>query len=195
MLIGITGLAGSGKSEVFRILEAEFGFTRVKFAGPLKNMLRTMLEGAGFCEDDRERMIEGDLKEVVIPELGVTPRHLMVTLGTEWGRDLVHPEIWTRLWAMEADRHVRVAADDTRFPNEVDLIRARGGQIWRIERPGLVAGTHRSETFVPKADVTIYNTGSLADLRNNVKLALHDATEPARCWCGYPDDGHTAHSG
>jgi dephospho-CoA kinase len=34
MLIGLTGLAGSGKSEVANALIADFGFTRVKFAGP-----------------------------------------------------------------------------------------------------------------------------------------------------------------
>lgn len=165
MLIGITGLAGSGKSEVARVLIEESGFARVKFAGPLKNMLRTMLEGAGFCADDRERMIEGDLKEVIIPELGVTPRHLMVTLGTEWGRNCVAQDIWTRLWAMEADRHEAVVVDDVRFPNEVDLIRARGGHIVHIERPGLVAGSHVSEQLEAKPDFTIRNTGTLEELR------------------------------
>lgn len=181
MLIGLMGLAGSGKSEVSRVLETEMGFTRVKFAGPLKNMLRTMLADAGYCEDDRERMLEGDLKEEAIPELGVSPRHLMVTLGTEWGRDLVHREIWTRLWTAQAERFGHVVADDTRFPNEVDLIRQRGGQIWRVERPGLTAGTHPSETFVARADVTLHNTGTLADLRNNVKLALYDMDKATRC--------------
>jgi hypothetical protein len=178
MLIGLTGLAGSGKSEVARVLIEEFGFQRVKFAGPLKNMLRTMLADAGYCDDDRERMLEGDLKEREIPELGVTPRHLMVTLGTEWGRDLVHRDIWTRLWAAQAERFEHVVVDDVRFPNEVDLIRARGGKIWRIERPGLVAGAHASEQLDARADFTIVNDRSLEGLRSAIRglprtLGLH----------------------
>jgi hypothetical protein len=43
----------------------------------------------------------------------------MITLGTEWGRDLVHADIWTRLWAARAECFPLVVADDVRFPNEV----------------------------------------------------------------------------
>jgi adenylate kinase family enzyme len=99
MLIGITGLAGSGKSEVARVLMEEFGFTRVKFADPLKNMLRTMLSDIGHTAEDVERYLEGDLKESVVDGIGVTARRLMITLGTEWGRDQIAPDLWVTLWA------------------------------------------------------------------------------------------------
>jgi hypothetical protein len=179
MLIGLSGLAGAGKSEVAAVLMNEFGFVRVKFADPLKNMIRTMLRGMGHIDEDVERMIEGDLKEVEIPELGVTPRRLMITLGTEWGRDLIREDIWIRLWTAAAEMHADVIADDVRFPNEVDAIRGRGGQLWRIERPGLVAGDHVSEQLDAKPDVTILNGGSLALLRSNVRLALYDTAKAA----------------
>lgn len=172
MLIGLSGLAGSGKSEVARVLIEEFGFERVKFADPLKNMLRRMLADAGHCDDDVERMIEGDLKEVVIPEIGVTPRHLMITLGTEWGRDQVRPDLWTRLWGMRADVFDRVVADDVRFPNEVEAIRARGGALWKIDRPGLTRGTHSSEALEVTADVDILNAFDLETLRHHVRFAV-----------------------
>jgi hypothetical protein len=83
-------------------------------------MTRHLLREIGHCEDDVERMIEGDLKEAVHPELGVSPRHLMVTLGTEWGRDAVHPDLWVRIWAASLPEAAHVVAEDVRFPNEVE---------------------------------------------------------------------------
>jgi hypothetical protein len=169
MLIGVSGLAGSGKSEVSAVLTSEFGFGRVKFADPLKNMIRTLLRGAGHIDEDVERMVEGDLKEVEIPELGVSPRLLMVTLGTEWGRDAVRPDLWIRLWKAAAEMHERVVVDDVRFPNEVDAIRELGGVIWRVERPGLVAASHVSEQLSVEPDDVLFNTLDLDFLRIQVR--------------------------
>jgi len=171
MLIGLTGLAGAGKSEVARVLMGGFGFRRIKFADPLKSMLRTMLRDIGHTDEDVERYVEGDLKEAVVDGIGVTARHLMQTLGTEWGRKAVGDDLWVRLWAAKAELFPLVIADDVRFENEVDAIRARGGKIWHIKRPGLVAGDHESERLAFTPDRTILNTGTLAALRNAVALA------------------------
>lgn len=165
MIVGLSGLAGSGKSAVAEALVRELGFARVKFADPLKNMLRRMLADMGHTAEDIERHMEGDLKEVPMPELGVTPRHLMITLGTEWGRDLVHEDIWTRLWLARAERFPLVVADDVRFPNEVALIRSMGGVYWRIERPGIVQAAHSSEQLPGTPDLTLVNDRSLEGLQ------------------------------
>lgn len=174
MLIGLTGLAGSGKSVVANVLVGEFGFERVRFSGALKNMARTLFRDMGHCADDVERMIEGDLKEVAHPELGVSPRHIMVTLGTEWGREAIHPDIWVRLWSARAANFGRVVAEDVRFPNEVAEIRRRGGVLWRIERPGLAAGDHVSERLDVAADFTLINEGSVEDLEALVRKYRHE---------------------
>ena len=170
MLIGITGLAGSGKSEVARILVDHYGFERVKFADPFKNMLRTMLRDIGHCESDVERYLEGDLKETIVDGIGVTARRLMVTLGTEWGRRLIGDDLWIRLWAERAACFPFTLADDVRFANEVETIEARGGIVWRVNRPGVGIADHPSEWDIPNLSVTrtIHNVGSLGELHEQV---------------------------
>ena len=55
-LIALTGLAGSGKTTAADYLVKAHGFTRIKFADPLKSMLYTL----GLVYED----IEGEGKEL-----------------------------------------------------------------------------------------------------------------------------------
>lgn len=137
-LIALHGPAGSGKSHAANILVEEFGYIRVKFAGPLKAMLGTLLSYAGVIPSEYPRFIEGDLKEVPLPSFGnKTARHLMVTLGTEWGRNHVHPDLWVNLALQPVLDHLaagrRVVLDDCRFNNEAMEVIKLGGWVARIE--------------------------------------------------------------
>jgi hypothetical protein len=140
-LIGLYSPAPqSGKTTIAEALVAR-GWQRVRFAGPLKAMLATMLAEVGEDRETISRMIEGDLKELAADALaGETPRWAMQTLGTEWGRKLIHPDIWVRLFLRRAVQLRRqgypVVCDDLRFCNEAAAIRAAGGRLVRIERPG-----------------------------------------------------------
>ena len=140
MLIGVLGVAGSGKTLVAKRLVDRYGFHRMRFADPLKRMLR---DGLGLSEDE----VDGDLK--MTPNAvfdGHTPRYLMQTLGTEWGRRRVSQDIWVNIWKRDAALvDGNIVVDDVRFPNEALAIRALGGIIWRVYRPGLSAGPHMSE--------------------------------------------------
>lgn len=154
-LIAFTGLAGSGKSTAATFLVREYGFTRIRFAGPLKDMMRAL----GL----NEREIEGDLKEKPCELLGgKTPRYAMQTVGTEWGRDLIAPDLWIRAFnaaLAKVPAGVPVVVDDCRFPNEAEAIRAAGGVLVRIERAGAGSGAagHSSETHQLPTIATITN--------------------------------------
>jgi len=172
-LIGLAGKAGCGKSEVALVLARE-GYRRHRFAGPLKAMLTTLLEEAGFGEDEIIECIEGDLKELPVAELsGHSPRHAMVTLGTEWGRDTMHPDFWVNLWKFRVcallDAGFDVVVEDVRFPNEEQMIRKMGGRLFLVEgRSKGVQSGHPSETHRVSPDEIINNEGTLEDLEKAV---------------------------
>lgn len=167
-IIAIMGVAGSGKTVVARRLE-NYGFQRTRFAAPIKVMLKA---GLGLTD----AQLDGDEKTHPIHDLGgASARTMMQTLGTEWGRRLIHPDLWANVWK----RHVAqmdglVVVDDLRFPNEAKAIREMGGVIWRVYRPGLVTMDHASERSQKNIDedLLLNNATSLPDLEKSVDLAL-----------------------
>ena len=164
-LVAFTGAAGAGKSTATRHLVERYGYTLVKFAGPLKDMMRAI----GLTEDE----IEGGMKEAPSSTLlGKTPRHGMQTLGTEWGRNCIGEDLWISLWRRRVEAVFasggRVVVDDCRFPNEADVIRKFGGSIYLLAGRGGIAGNHASEQGCRDMDVIIFNQGSVEDLHDMV---------------------------
>lgn len=103
-----------------------------------------------------------------------SPRQLLQTLGTEWGR-AIDPDIWAKATLREAQKYEKVVISDVRFLNEVDLINEAGGEVVKITRYtddlALETGNkaHTSETEqltipVEKFHCVIENNGSILDL-------------------------------
>ena len=177
IVIGLCGLAGSGKSTAARYLVEHHGFVRRPFAALFKGMLRTLLQAQGVSTDVVERMVDGDLKEVPTPYLGgATPRRAMQTLGTEWGRAL-SPNLWIKTWAASLIGLDYVVADDVRFENEATAVRGLGGYVLRIERAGAGSASgaaHASEVQPIPATLSIRNNGSVTDLERTVDALLRN---------------------
>lgn len=169
MIIGLSGYAGSGKSTAAAAL-VDIGWSQRKFAAPLKNMIRSLLDIQGTSPEMIERMIEGDLKEVPTILLGgKTPRYAMQALGTEWGRLRLADSMWVDTAMRNLDPKALTVFDDCRFQNEADAIRALGGKVLRIMRPGVSSiNGHVSEVLV-EPDEMIRNTGDKADLRKMMR--------------------------
>jgi hypothetical protein len=175
-LIGLTGPARCGKSTVASILEGA-GFVAYAFADPLKDGLATMLHGLG--DEVSEHLEDPERKEVEIDGLGVSPRYLLQTLGTEWGRERVRADFWVRILAARIERDRRtdwlpaIVVSDVRFPNEARWVLDQpGGEVWRIVRPGFEgrARQHASEAGIPAALISqgVVNDGSIEDLAARV---------------------------
>ncbi len=165
-IIGLVGAMGSGKSTVATCI-TRYGYKRVRFSAPLKNMFRAI--GLGY------EHIEGNLKEEPCDLLsGFTPRYCMQTLGTEWARNLIDKGFWTNIWQKEALKWPRVVAEDCRFPNEAQAIRSLGGEIWAVKRDGFNFHGHSSETEMVDIypDKIILNNSSIEVLDRFVGQAL-----------------------
>lgn len=169
MLIGLCGAAGAGKDTVAEML----GCRRVAFADTLYQCV-SLVTGMTV-----EQLKDRDRKEATIPWLGKSPRQLLQSLGTEWGRTLVHDQIWIRitLEKVRADLEAgqSVVITDVRFDNEAAAIIAAGGEVWRVVRPGWQcltadAARHQSEAGISDHLIAriIDNSGTLDDLRSQL---------------------------
>lgn len=140
-LIGLIGQARVGKDTVAAHLYRRYGVGQTAFAYPMKRMLEAAFPEVNFYAGDREAPIDW---------LGKSPRQLMQTLGTEWGRNCIHRDLWTLLAEREVikarERHYDLVLSDVRFHNEADMILRHGGELWHIVRDnGGIAAGHVSE--------------------------------------------------
>lgn len=170
LLIGLHGYAGAGKDTVAEYFNRMFGCERRAFAGALKDGLNAMFGWTMAQWDDRQ------WKEAKIDWLGKSPRELAQTLGTEWGREHAHPDIWLQLvanyWdAIKGHYMSRLVVTDVRFLNEAQWIRREGGYIVNVVRPGCEPIAHHvSNQPLPDEyiDIVLRNDASLNDLLHSV---------------------------
>jgi hypothetical protein len=180
-VIAITGRKGSGKDTAAQVL-INHGFPLVKFADPLKNMLRTLLSYRGADEVMIERLLEGDLKETPSEYLeGQTPRLAMQTLGTEWGRNLIGERLWTDSAKRRLSSVPHAVVTDMRFPNELRTVKELDAVVIRVVRPGLNytdSSKHASEGYIDDmpVDFEIINDGSISELHDKLLIGLRKRT-------------------
>lgn len=163
MLIGITGSAGSGKDTFAKYFIDNHNFTRYSLADPIKRMIDAGFGTFPEVWEDREA------KEQDIDWLGKSPRYLAQTLGTEWGRKLVHPDLWLLLAEEELGYRQNMIIPDVRFDNEAAWIEKNGGILVKIiggKAPPADNAGHASEQGVNRRFITkiVRNTGTIEHL-------------------------------
>ena len=186
-LIALSGFARAGKDEAAKVLVNEFGFKQVAFADKLREMLYALDPLVAF-EGPWAEEADGVTVSMVIDKFGwdgykETPygteiRRLLQRLGTEAGRQTLWDSIWIDAALTGHDSDARLVVSDARFHNEFDAVRARGGEIWRIERPGVgPANTHASEIEAINYQhfaKTLHNSRDLDYFADLVKQAYGD---------------------
>lgn len=168
-LIGITGIARSGKDE-FGLALAKYGFKRTAFASALKVAV------AYIANEETNLYFADDTKEEYTEALKTTRRMALQKVGSAV-RASLGPDTWVRrvIRAWDAQGNPPTVVTDLRFANEAQAIRERGGIIVRITRPGSgltgEAAAHESEAGLPDdmVDVEIVNDGTLSELQAEAK--------------------------
>ena len=202
MIIGICGLIGSGKGTVADVL-VDQGFTKVSFADKLKDGVstifgwdRAMLEGD--TNESRQWREQRDDFWSAETEMEVTPRLVLQLFGTDCLRNGFHDGVWVSLLKKHMlDNPGNYVIPDVRFRNEQNMIRELGGEIWRVQRGDIpewygcamldnTTGSDLMEAYDVhpseykwidmnnKFDVTLYNEGTIEDLR---QLVLNEITD------------------
>jgi hypothetical protein len=162
MIIGLQGYAGSGKSTVADYLAKRHGFARRHIKQPIAEMTRVLIQAACPEDDPRnlDNLIDGPLaKRRPLPNLGGrSATEIQQFLGTEFGRNFIHPDLWLDIWSAWAAGHERVVQESVRFANEAE----RCDVIWEVRRPGYEAlNAHVSEALPAEPDVVLDNSGGL----------------------------------
>ena len=132
-IIGFCGSSGSGKSVAAGIMVKSHGYTEMSFAAPIKEAIKIMF---GLTDEH----VYGDKRDEPILEgqPNITPRKLLQSLGTEWGQNMVLPELWVMLLEDKWDRILRydptsrLVIPDVRFDHQAQWIRGKGGIVLHV---------------------------------------------------------------
>ena len=201
-IIGICGLIGGGKGTVADILVGEFGFEKLSFADTLKDTVAAVFSWPRY-------LLEGDTKEsrdwretvdhwwearLAMPNL--TPRWVLQYWGTDVFREHFHQDIWIASLEYKLSRakkstahYNNIVIPDTRFPNEINMIRKLGGEVWGVKRGedpdwliNLITKGEEPNDIHPSEwswvteniDHVIGNNGTIAELKDKVSILLNN---------------------
>lgn len=181
MIIGITGIKQAGKDTLANYLVRTRGGQVYSLAKPIKHML------SATFNIPPEQWEDGEWKErrgAIHAAPNRTPRQLAQTLGTEWGRCCVDPDIWVNMMEyeyLEHDPTLFFVVSDVRFDNEARKIRKLGGLVVSVIRPEFFPSRspdfHVSESGIQDRtliDYYIYNDGPKSRMYDQLDWIVSD---------------------
>lgn len=178
--VALIGRARSGKDSVGARLESRYGYTRLAFADPLKDIA-----------------LEINPWIPTTPGVVVRLHRLIADVGWEYAKDnypevrriLQHtgqsvrdrdPDYWIRALTRQAVELEGgpIVVTDVRYPNEAMALSRLGFRLVRVVRPSLgdpSPDAHESETALDDQPIgiTILNSGTLEDLHAHADSIAH----------------------
>lgn len=171
MIIALGFKARVGKDTAADYLVERYGFTKIAFAGPLK-------EAAKIIYGLTDEQLYGDKKEVVDEFWGETPRQILQVAGTNALRTHHRQDIWVMATKKKiiVDPNRNWVISDARFINEADMVKSLSGYAVRIDAnfPGqqhIKTGEHISEVEMldyTNWDWVLQNNSTLEQFYDNI---------------------------
>lgn len=166
MIIGLAGLAGSGKSTAASFLSAQYGFSVRNFADPLKLICQDL-----FRFSDEQLWGPSQARNQEDARYGQSARDALQTIGAAARK--YYPDVWVQRLVRDLDPVADIVIGDVRYVNEVRTIAKLGGQVWYVHRPGIPRQLHESEQLTAEGcDYTLNNTSTIEDLKLDIALAM-----------------------
>lgn len=175
LVIGLTGYARAGKDTVADWMVREYGFRKLSFADPLKE-LALRLNPEVMTSTGRTYSLRYAVEEFGwdITKEKTDARDYLVELGAG-ARELIGSDVWMvalrrRMLESPDEKYV---ISDVRYRNEVWMIQNEGGEVWEIRRPGCEPANPEEEASFMEVwpDAVLHNDGTREDvLKGAVRL-------------------------
>jgi len=172
MLIGLMGYARSGKDTVANILVEHYGFERIAFADPIRELLARInpILNNGYYLNEHVQEFGWEIAKAR-PEV----RRLLQELGVG-ARDILGEDVWVNAALRKmSSKNKHYVVTDVRFQNEALTIKLANGVLWRVERPNVTAiNEHISEHALKdyKEDMFIKNDSTIEHLAQTVSACI-----------------------
>lgn len=150
--IALAGPAAVGKTTIATILQHEFGYSRVSFASPIKNLL---FQAYGTDHKDARIVVFDRTGAAKTTTIGV----LCQMLGTEAIRNNVDQAFWLRCMESQLKETLRPwVIDDLRFRNEAKWAEYNGFHVVRLAREREPRPDGRDPAHQSEIEATTINT-------------------------------------
>lgn len=174
-IIGLYGPSRAGKDSVAEILVDDFGYEQRAQAAAIRKILlgldpvisdnngvfRTMQHLFQAHNEDWDQVKAASSESV----------DYMIRLG-QTCRDVLGIDVWLNTAFPPIGSDTKVVISDIRQPNEYDAVKARGGEVWKIIRPGVEKRGMDGLLDHLHFDAVLYNNGTLSDLRGMVQANI-----------------------
>jgi hypothetical protein len=173
-IIGLAGYARAGKDTVAGIINRLYGHQVTSFSDILRefNYAQNLFLSDGCRLNKVVDRVGWERAREIYPEI----RDLQQLTGTEAARNILGQSVWVDAWMRRVSEAGGLWVNpSTRFVNEGEAIKALGGVVLRVVKPGIKAvNDHPSDTAMDGYDFDglIMNDGTLIDLEGEVQRVL-----------------------
>lgn len=150
---------------------------------------------------DINKQFSSSLSESILTKRILTPRLLLQIIGTDCGRNIIHPNIWINslfadykysyennefyfnkdIYSVSEEDELQNPMEypnwiitDVRFPNEVEAIKSRGGIIIRVNRPDFEYVSIGEERVKLNTEFGIHESETALDRYNDWNYVINN---------------------